>query len=290
MPARICGIEKEQYIRPASIIYRPEGQENYPAPEPTAVSGIGFLNLATREVMAKKFPPGRCTHCLNFFDKLTADHVFPKSWYPESTPENLEKWQIPACHRCNEEYGKIENDLLQRIGLCLDPIEISSLGITDKVLRSIKPEYATSKKDRLHRQKKREKLIRSLMPRNQVPQEAFFPGFGAPSDRNILGNFVVRVPKAGIKALAEKLVRGITFIVDNRFIEKSHFIDLIVADEKSAQDLIEIIRRFGDQYHKGPGIRIGRAVAQDNIDSAVFEIEIWRRFRFYATVEPRESS
>jgi len=45
--------------------------------------------------MAKKFPQGRCIHCLEEFSSLTSDHVFPDSWYPETTPDNLEKWQMP---------------------------------------------------------------------------------------------------------------------------------------------------------------------------------------------------
>ena len=40
---------------------------------------------------------GRCVHCLKDNVVLTSDHMFPKAWYPDATPENLEKWQFPAC-------------------------------------------------------------------------------------------------------------------------------------------------------------------------------------------------
>jgi len=58
--------------------------------------------------MGKKFSNCRCVHCLRFFKVLTSDHVFPVSWYPETTPDNLEKWQMPSCKKCNEKYGKID--------------------------------------------------------------------------------------------------------------------------------------------------------------------------------------
>ena len=80
--------------------------------------------------------PGRCVHCLKLFDELTWDHVLPESWYPEVVDE-IEKWQIPACEVCNTELGKIEENLLVKLGLCLDPKELASLGIPDKVLRAL---------------------------------------------------------------------------------------------------------------------------------------------------------
>ena len=43
--------------------------------------------------------------------------MFPKAWYPDATPKDLEKWQIPSCLDCNQRYGKIENDLLGRVAL-----------------------------------------------------------------------------------------------------------------------------------------------------------------------------
>ena len=53
--------------------------------------------------MATTFYKMHCVYCLKLFEELTSDHVFPKSWYPETTPENLEKWQMPACVECNQE-------------------------------------------------------------------------------------------------------------------------------------------------------------------------------------------
>ena len=90
--------------------------------------------------MAKRPPAGKCVHCLKYSDNLTWDHVFPQAWYPDTTPPNIEKWKIPSCPRCNREYGKLEEDLLWRLGLSVDPKDQKSLGITNKVLRSTKPE------------------------------------------------------------------------------------------------------------------------------------------------------
>jgi len=71
--------------------------------------------------MTKKFRETQCAHCLKYVDKATSDHVFPKSWYPSTTPKGVEKWQMPSCIECNSRMGKIENELLLKFGLCVSP-------------------------------------------------------------------------------------------------------------------------------------------------------------------------
>ena len=105
--------------------------------------------------MSKRPAPGRCVHCLKQFDTLTWDHVLPDSWYPDGV-YNFEKWEVPACERCNKELGKVEESLLTKLGLCLDPQELRSLGIPDRVLHSLNPLYGKNERDRTHRQKKSE--------------------------------------------------------------------------------------------------------------------------------------
>ncbi len=97
--------------------------------------------------MAKKPDPGRCVHCLQFHDELTWDHVFPESWYPDTTPEDLEKWKIPACLPCNKDYGRIEEDLLIKLGLCIDPKNHRGAGIAFKAVRALRSDYGKNDKD-----------------------------------------------------------------------------------------------------------------------------------------------
>ena len=94
--------------------------------------------------MAKRPGPGVCVHCLKYFDEMTWDHVFPEAWYPSTTPENLAKWKIPSCRRCNKDYGELEEDLLLRLGMCVSPDAAGAAGIGDRVLRSVDPAAARS--------------------------------------------------------------------------------------------------------------------------------------------------
>lgn len=89
-----------------------------------ACSGPGVDGLAKpdkKAVRTTRIPKvGKCVHCLRDPVELTSDHMFPKAWYPDTTPEDLEKWQIPSCFECNQRLGKLENDLLGRVALALD--------------------------------------------------------------------------------------------------------------------------------------------------------------------------
>jgi hypothetical protein len=116
-------------------------------------------NLILKRLMAKRPGPGKCVHCLKDVKERNWDHVFPASWYPESTPGNLDKWQIPSCISCNSAYGRLEEDLLCRVGLCLDPYVPASQSIVKKALRSMNPAAARNQRDAKHRLNKRRQIL-----------------------------------------------------------------------------------------------------------------------------------
>src|SRR4029079_15657963 len=100
---------------------------------------------------------------------------FPVSWYPDSTPENLERWKFPACAPCNAEYGKLEQDLLLRAGLCLDPATLQASGIPERVLRSIAPEHAKNEHDRRVREARRRKILEETFLVGEAHRHAVIP-------------------------------------------------------------------------------------------------------------------
>src|ERR1017187_7166227 len=79
----------------------------------------------------------RCVHCLQMFEGTTKDHAFPASWYPDTTPEQVQRWTVPSCQACNNRLSKVERELLIRMGLCVDPTQWEARGISTKALRSL---------------------------------------------------------------------------------------------------------------------------------------------------------
>jgi hypothetical protein len=146
-------------------------------------------------IMSKRPNPGNCTYCLEFSEKLTWDHVLPVSWYPDTTPNNIEKWKVPACRKCNREFGRVEEELLLKLGLCLDPQSIASLGISHKVLRAVNPAYAKNDRDKRVRERKRNKLLKEAVHFDKLPENGVFPNFGPYDNLIYHGYHAVLIPE-----------------------------------------------------------------------------------------------
>lgn len=238
--------------------------------------------------MSRKFAKTRCVHCLKYFDQLTSDHVFPKAWYPETTPPNLEKWQVPACFECNSKYGKLEDQLLSKLSWGLEPDAFESLGVTDKIQRSVNPKYARSKRDREKRLKARKNLLKSLISPTELQLKACLPGFGLHQDFPLEAQPGLFVSASDLTAFGVKLVKGITYVLYKKYIESDYKIEIVVAHKEKAIRLIEIVEKYGAQNYCGPGIRIGVANLPDDSKTGVYDIEIWGKLRIYGMSFPAE--
>jgi hypothetical protein len=237
--------------------------------------------------MVKKRPsPGKCVHCLSEDVERTWDHVFPRAWYPETTPADLYKWQIPSCNRCNRELGKIEEDLLFRLGLCVNPIP-ETADIIKKAQRSYKPEFAKNERDRAARAARMARLQNEMIDGPNIQRSAIYPGLGERWGRPPTQGLGILVPANGFRRLTEKIVRGLYFLEDKKFIEPPYVIEFYALTDDAALPIKEQLDRFGEEYTRGPGILIRRAVALDDSMSAIFEIVVWAQFKMYASVRTK---
>jgi hypothetical protein len=236
--------------------------------------------------MAKKRPPpGKCVHCLAENVELTWDHVFPRAWYPKTTPADLYKWQIPSCYPCNAELGKIEEDLFFRLGLCVDPFVPETADIVQRALRSYKPEFAKNDRDRAARAARIDRLNNELIEGSNIQRSAVYPGLGERWGRPPTQGLGIRVSQYSLRRLTEKIVRGIYFLKDKSFVEPPYVIEFHALTDEGASPLNELLDRYGQEYTRGTGIVIRRAVTPEDSMSAVCEIAIWGQFKMYAFVQ-----
>jgi hypothetical protein len=234
--------------------------------------------------MAKRFGPGKCVHCLKDVTDRNSDHVFPDSWYPDSTPPNLEKWQIPSCVPCNSKYGKLESDFLTKIGLCIDPNDPASKSIVETALRSVRPAAGRNPRDAKHRLKRGRKIVAEALQGDRIPTHGTFPGLG--NRWSDLGEEPVALllPVESFRCMTEKIVRGIFYIEEEKFIESPHKIDFFALARDDALFWEQVLDKFGTIYAREPGIVVRMAVAPEDGVSALFAITFWKQFKTYASV------
>ena len=234
--------------------------------------------------MPKKLSPGICVHCGKHVKRRTWDHVFPRGWYPDDTPKNLEKWKIPACRPCNEEYGQIEEQLGIVIPLCLGPDAQNARGMYRKALRALDPSAGRNYKDKLRRQQKKEKLLAEMLKADQIPTEGAYPGLEERWNRPKPDQVALLVPAKHLERLVDKIVKGITYIESGRILDGQTEIKHHVVTSTGAAPIESILAAHGEVHSREPGIEVTRAVAPEDGVSALYKIAIWGEFVLYASV------
>jgi hypothetical protein len=216
------------------------------------------------------------------------DHVFPESWYPDSSPENHYKWRIPSCIPCNSALGRIEEDFLRRVGLCLDPNNPASRSIVQKVLRAHRPAAGKSERDRNARAALRKRALSEALEGAAIPQIGIYPGLGEKWGRRQEDQLALLVPADSFRRLTEKIVRGIFHVEDGKFIEPPFAVEFLALDPSNGNLVREVIDKFGAIYAREPGVIVRRAVAREDGMSSMFEIEFFGgQFKTYAFVIER---
>jgi len=229
----------------------------------------------------------RCIYCLDYFDSITNDHVFPKSWYLRSVPKNIEKWKVPSCARCNNIYSKLEEELLTPLGLCMNTDNNDEKDIQRNILRSITPEHGKNSKDIASRTKKRKKLLADISFFKEIPSYGILPNFG-PTTKILLPEYpTIRINPISLKKFGEKLTKGFTYIFYKLFIKKTDKIQIIIPQNININFVKELFQKFAYKHNNlGNSIIIERVKAEDNTEiNILYYFNIWKKLQIYSHVK-----
>ena len=238
--------------------------------------------------MAKRPTDGKCVHCLRENVPRNWDHVLPESWYPDSTPRDLEKWKIPSCIPCNSELGRIEEDLLMMFALCVDPKDPRSQGLFRRTRESLDPSCARNDRDRRARDSRRIKLLQNMtLARDSLAKNGIvgiYPGLPAPTEEQKESGIPMFIPTEWIRRMCEKFIRGHVFLNDGLFIEPPFTVAFYAVDDEGASELRATLRTHGEEYPLGEALLFKRIKVHDNGFHAAYEIQIWGQVTMFASV------
>lgn len=230
--------------------------------------------------------PNRCVYCLHALKSadMTVDHVIARSWYPGSTPDNVEKWKAPACRACNNRFSRDEQDLFIRLAHCVNPHDPAAQEVLDRAKRALDPSKAKNSRDRLRRQSARNRFIREMREVDALPSEGVLPSFRPNYD---LGSRMALLVRAKlVSGVIEKWTRGLHYVLLGYPIPESALLTPIHMEDHHGD---AALARFGMQatvLQAGPGIEVKHlTAAEGSARESVYAYRIWGQFRAYATVE-----
>jgi len=216
------------------------------------------------------------------------DHVFPESWYPDTTPPNLYKWQIPSCVPCNKALGEIEDEFLVLVALCLDPKAPASRSIVEKALRAMNPQAARTPSDRRARASLAQRVLARILTGSDIPSIGIYPTLAGTPEAPSSDRIAVRIPAESFRRVTEKIVRGIFYLEESKFIEHPYKVLFFALDDAGSQPARDLLAQAGRECAREPGIVVRRAVVPEDGLSSIFEIEFWGQFKTHASVTSDE--
>jgi hypothetical protein len=229
----------------------------------------------------------RCVHCLSEANS-TKDHVFPYSWYPDSTPGTIQRWTAPSCSECNSKFGELETDLLVRLigsvhlqseaasGLHAKAFRSLGIGIKDDELSEQEMALRKKRKDRLHSE------FVSTVDSTDLPGR--IPGLG-PSDGS--AQHAIPIPMAGLSMIAEKIARGCeyNFQKQKRIVERPYSVRTRILDDGIVP---EPFASAGELIDFGPGCKITRVFVIEDPNVVLYWITIWNTLHLQALIIQKE--
>ena len=229
----------------------------------------------------------RCIHCGAAVDETTKDHVFPASWYPETTPEEIQRWTAPSCGACNNRLGSIEKKVFSRLILCVDPRIAEAAGLSSRVMRSLGVGVeGLSEEEAEHRRRQKLGLMAAITPHDPEAAAHTLPGLGSHAGFKDEDLPQIKIPADLLHQVAYKIVRGCEYVLAHRVIEEPFDIQIyFVHDHDLPDDLVRAFRSYAAKDARvGPGFRVIRVAAHDAPEQVAYKVTLWGTLTFYALI------
>jgi hypothetical protein len=241
-----------------------------------------------RNLVSHQNGHGYCIHCLAPSESLEADHVFPSSWYPDSTPSTVQRWTVPSCPKCNRELGRLEQDLLVRLVLCTDPQSDASAGLAARAFRSMGLDVAVLPSgEKALREKLRQRIRSEFIPHAEATAlPGRIPGLGPADDAS--AEWAIPISWAGLAIIGEKIARGCEFRYRNRrrLVMPPYAVGVAIQQSAEVQEPFGSAGRVIDF---GPGCRVRRVFFTEDPATVWYFISVWNAVHFHVRIEREDA-
>jgi hypothetical protein len=181
----------------------------------------------------------------------------------------------------------MEEDLLIRFGLCIDPRKPGASGLSKKALRALGIGVTgLSEKETRIRRALQDKILGKAKIYDERDEPHLIPGLGPHAGFPFKKQFQIEIPADNVYAVAKKILRGCEFwLANGRMVEPPYELEVFMPRETPSE--LKPHLKFGPDY-LGPGCRIRRAVPVDDVKTTTYEIVIWDSWTLFFSILPQE--
>jgi hypothetical protein len=180
----------------------------------------------------------------------------------------------------------MEDNIRLPLALCLTPGN-DNITMTNKVLKSLKPEFARNEKDRISRQNKFQKLLNSLESAKKYEGKEF-PNFGPHPDFPIEQLMAVKVP-AEVEDFCVKIIKGIEYKVEKRIIDSSFNINIYYCHDNAVENVIQLVKNKGEFFNPATGFEFYRSATPDK-EKVLYYVTLLNKLKFFSSLLPKNFS
>jgi hypothetical protein len=222
----------------------------------------------------------------------TADHVFPGSWYPDTTSEKVQRWTAPSCAKCNGEFGEKEKQILIRVALCINPAKPEALGMVKRAYRALGIGVTDADADEMKiRQALKEEVFKDAQIYTGKTKDNIIPGLGPHPEVPHDQQYEIGISADDLMDVVKKIVRGFEYWLGNgRIIDPPHEIEAFTLHDEDIPSAFTALLATTSKAQLGPGVRVRRGAAIDGSGAVFYEVVIWDTMKFLCSILPPENA
>jgi hypothetical protein len=185
----------------------------------------------------------------------------------------------------------MEKELFVRMAMCIDPRKPAAAGLWSRARQWIGIGVTGLDDEEMrHRRALKDKILADAARISSNDLDHLLPGLGPHPEAPAGSQFKISIPEDLLAAVAKKIVRGCEYwLANGRIIEPPYDIDVLYAlRENLPATVTELISVFG-RAHLGPGLRIRRGAAHDELGAVMYEMVAWGTWTFYSSILPPDT-
>lgn len=235
-----------------------------------------------------------CTYC--HVERATdGEHVFPKSWYPDNTPNTVQRLTVPSCRACNLRWQQVEESVGHDLLMVCDAEHPDTAGVVNRIMNGWDASRARSERDAKHRQGRVQRILKTIKW-EKAHREASQVEAQLADGTTVLVSPAREIDPTALSALAEKFIRGLHYAEGRGDVPLDHIVRAVIVPSPGLKEVprdasaafpetvVQVANGLRMNDRLKPGFLYGWAKVKDG---SIWSFRLWGHVMIVAACTPR---